>query len=353
MTCYFAFWIPLVKKSDLPIIKEKLPSCKLKDIPEHEAVVLKARICKDTYNIHLFYKTQSEIAEKELIFYNEWRTKEGFLAYRLELPDADRDFFCEELSRKMHQAVYHYFKDFFHKHVFHHCSEDSLLPAYFSDVNIVWNLATKQIVLKKILNFYSLKFEGYLDLWENTFDRVFYEISQNKNVTKNVKTLADIIQTARNVFGEALYCDFLLRTFSTEISRKDRAGIRNTIGTLHEVHEKITYWYNYYLSKASFLDGKSGKKWGIIGVLISTVSIVLTLFIEFYSPDIEDIKYEQQVYQDSLFHVFQQQMTIENKSIIRKQDSVMETLIKIDEILLKIKRQNDKYIKEIENDKEK
>ena len=345
MTCYYAFWIPLVNKSDLPIINEKLSSCELKDIPEHEAVILNARIEKNTYNIHLSYRTQSEKEENVLVFYNEKKTNEGFLIYRLELPDTNRDFFCQGLSREMHPAIYHYFKEFFHKHVFHHCSEDSLLPAHFSEEMIIWNIASKQIVLNKIITFYSLKFNGYKEFWENTFSKVFKEISQNKNVTKNIKALAGIIQDARDVFGEALYCEFLLNAFTIEISKKDRRDIRGTIGDLHEVYEKITFWFNHYISKVSFLDGKSGKRWGVIGVILSTLSIVLTLFLELRSPDIELIKKEYQMHQDSLFQTFQEQYTIENKSLMLKQDSIMEGINMIDGVLLKMKRQNEKLLR--------
>lgn len=333
MIRYYAFWIPLVDKSDLPIICEKLPEHTLRDIPRYEAVILNAKINKTNNKIYLCYRTQSESIPHELVFHNELKTRDGFLIYKIELPDGEKDFFCQELSKRLHQAVYHYFKGFFHKHVFHHYSEDSLLPTYFSETRIEWDENTRRIILKNIVDFYFLKFNGYLDLWEEVFNLACRQILCNENVIKNIKSLEIVVRSARDVFGEILYCNFLLKSFIHEISDSDREAVQNTIRALNDVHEKITFWYGHFMSKISFWDGKSGKKWGIIGVVISTVSILLALWLEMKSVDIELMNERNRIYQDSLMNSLKEYVTNENQSIMQKQDSIDKNLFEINMLL--------------------
>lgn len=316
MKCFYIFWIPLLHKTNLSIICEELPENILKDIPDHKAVIIKAKIDKKNFNIKLSYREQTDKKNKELHFKNHSRNKEGILVYSVELPEKNRDFFCEELSKNMHNAIYHYFKGFFHKHIYHHRSEDSLLPAFHSENITDWNdFVTRQTFLKQLVDFYYLKFDGYLKLWENAFYKTREEITQNTNVIKNIKTLDNIIQVAHDVFGEMQYCEFLLKAFPKEIAKKDKESILKTAKGLHNLYKNILFWRDYYTSKISFLDGKSGKRWGIIGVWIGVASILLTLYLEIQSDDIREINKDYRIYQDSLFQILRNDLNSIRDSI--------------------------------------
>lgn len=335
MIKYYAFWIPITQKSDLPILCEKLPEKKLQDNETYPAVFIKGEIKRDTYNIHLKYRQESEKQYQELIFIKEKITLEGICFYRLELPDTNRDFLCEELSQNLHKAIYHYFKEFFHQHRFHHHTVDSLLPTYSSDEVIDWEyLDLRKEFLSKIIDFYQLKFDGFFEMWSRNFDKASTEISKNKDVLKNIELLSKTIQTAQNVFGESHFCNFLIKNFSIEIPKKNKKKIKEVLQELQELYKTIVFWHEFYISKISLLYGKKSLAWGVFGSVFSILSIGLTLFLEYHS-DFETNMERHINKQDSI--IYSQQKLIENnlqtikqeqQNIREKQDTIIQLLNK-------------------------
>lgn len=297
-------------KDNLPILDERPGEKRLQDVPGEEALIIRGTI-SPALNISLQYKQEGEIAFKELSFQLHERTRYGFLVYRLELNEEDvrRDYVCECLSREMHKAFYHYIKGFFHKHMFHTEAEDSLLPAFFSTTEIQWDQpSTRANILLPIIETYSHKFSGFLEEWNDYLNLALEEISGNKNVSKNIELLHDLIRDAPNVFGEARYCEFLLQNFPKEISKNKKALIRSTITSLKSLHGTLSFWYEYYSSKVSFLDGQKGVRVGVWGIVVGVVSLLFTCYLEYTSPDFVRIEEENKRYTDSLYRDSRQWM---------------------------------------------
>lgn len=327
MEFYYALWIPTLKRGNgKPQILNKNPGeKKLQDLPSEKALIIKGEIFTDSYDITLKYRHSKEQEFKELFFQKQTLTHEGFLIYKLELDEEriQNDYVCKRLSHEMHKALYHYIKGFFHKHVFHADKEDSLLPAFFSTEEIQWEQSTtKKLILQPIVTNYALKFSGYLEEWEHDLSQALAEISQNKNITKNIGLLRNIIQTSHNIFGEAQYCEFLLQHFPTEISSKDKKGIRETVCSLRSLHEDITFWHNLYASKISFIDGRNGVKLGVWGIIFGVASIVLTLYLEYNSPDAIKLKTSTIQHIDSLHQNIQFQLNSHTQSLRMQNDSI-------------------------------
>lgn len=322
MTYYYVLWIPVLKKGIPAILRQTLPEKELKDLPEHNALIIKGTI-DNSYDIRIAYRLSGENKDKTLLFHSEQRVNEGFMIYSLELLDSEEDFFCKSLSCGMHSAVYHYIKGFFHKHRFHFDSEDSLLPAYFSCEKINWGSTdARRNIIQPLIRCYSLKFTGYLNDWENGFYKAFEEISNNKHITRNIYILQNTLQISRNIFGEMQYCKFLMSSFPTLVPRKSKSEIQNTLSELIQLHDSIQFWYNHYVGKISFLDGRKGVRWGVIGVIISTVSILLTFYLEFHAPDINKVSKQNERHQDSISVVTLHCIERSGQEIGQRQDSI-------------------------------
>lgn len=89
-----------------------------------------------------------------------------------------------------------------------------------------------------------------------------------------------------------------------------------------QLHDSIQFWYNHYVDKISFLDGRKGVRWGVIGVLISTVSILLTFYLEFHAPDINKVSKQNERHQDSISVVTLRCIERSGQEIGQRQDSI-------------------------------
>lgn len=138
--------------------------------------------------------------------------------------------------------------------------------------------------------------------------------------------LRNIIQTSHNIFGEAQYCEFLLQHFPTEISSKDKKEIRETVCSLKSLYEDITFWHNLYASKISFIDGRNGVKLGVWGIIIGVASIILTLYLEYNSPDAVKLKTNTIHHIDSLHQGTQLQLNSQMQSLQMQNDSIWKML---------------------------
>lgn len=347
MNFYYALWIPTLKKgnSNPQILNKKPGEKKLQDLPSQQALIIKGEISFDSYDITLKYKHTQEREFKELSFQKQTLTHEGILIYKLELDEEriQNDYVCQRLSHEMHKALYHYIKGFFHKHMFHADKEDSLLPAFFSTEEIQWEQSTtKRLILQPIVTNYAIKFSGYLKEWEHDLNQALAEISKNKNITKNISLLRNIIQTSHNIFGEAQYCEFLLQHFPTEISSKDKKEIRETVYSLKSLYENITFWHNLYTSKISFIDGRNGVKLGVWGIIIGVASIILALYLEYNSPDAIKLKTNTIHHIDSLHQDTQLQLNSQMQFLQMQNDSIWKMLREVNKKMQRpaIKQQN-------------
>ena len=131
MSFYYVLWIPQTTKEEPQIIEYHLGKKLLRDIRDIKSLCVCASIAEETRDITLKYQVEKS-SERQLIFHYVEQDDRGFVIYKLDLSDEDNDFLCELLRIEMPNALYHYFKGFFHRHIFHDDSADSLLTPYFS-----------------------------------------------------------------------------------------------------------------------------------------------------------------------------------------------------------------------------
>ena len=330
MQCYYDFCIPTLKKGKgKPQILNRNPGeKKLQDLPAQKALIIKGEIFP-SYDITLKYKHTTDRDFNDLYFQAQKLTSEGFLIYKLELDEEriQNDYVCKCLSQEMHKAFYHYIKDFFHRHIFHAATEDSLLPTYFSQEEIHWQLATtRKQILEPIITNYSLKFSGYLQEWKDDLSLALCDICNNRNISKNIGILRNIMRTNHDIFGEAQYCEFLLQNFPTEISQKDKKEIRETVLSLKSLHEDIAFWYNHYTSRISFFDGRNGVRLGTWGIIVGVISLILTLYLEYSAPDINVLKLKTEQHIDSL-HQSTQQLINDRMQLLQVQNDSLRIIL--------------------------
>ena len=182
---YFVLWIPQTRKESPKIIKNQLDPKNLCDIETLPSFNVRGSIsvAKD---ILLEYSIGDESFDKKLEFKFIESDNRGFVIYKLELEDQQNDFLCKLLRKEMPNAIYHYFKSFYHKHVFHEESEDSLLSAYFSPVPIKWDDKKVQSkILESLLDDYITKFEGAYELYPEIHRNCDKPKQQKRNRSAN------------------------------------------------------------------------------------------------------------------------------------------------------------------------
>lgn len=285
MIYYYAFWIPQLKRGIPIILKQSLETLKLKDVPNFKPLFLQADINEETFDITLRYGKRKCRLKSQLTFRMIEKRKEGFLIYNCELPEDDEDYFCAELKKGLNKAVYHYFKGFFHNHQYHSKLEDSLLSAYSSTEPIIWSSIVKRSeIVKTILTSYDMKFAGSLDEMEKTFHGALNNLHQEHAIRRNVRILKQILRDNYNIiFGESKYCEFLLQTFTNEISKRERKKIRTEIYDLKRLYEDIEHWDNFYTSLSGIYSDRTSIRIGVFGFIISIISLGVTFGLDAYN----------------------------------------------------------------------
>lgn len=327
MFSYFVLWIPVLQTGDLKIIKTCLDDVTLKDVPEARDMHIKGSIAPDTFHITFEYWLQNEVRHTYTLECIE-RNNTGFIVYRVNIEDEATDFVSESLRHELHKSYYHYIKGFFHSHIHHDKWEDSLLTCYFSQNPIsLEDEQTFKNVVDSYLNCYIQKLTGTVYEIQNHLSDLLEEMSQGKNITKNIKFIHELIKNDYYVKGELWYCNFLSETNINNSSPEIQTEIKVAYADFNRSMDELLFWYNHYVSLVSYTEGGKSLKWGIAGAALGITSLVTTAVLE--SQNSRQLTNEEQFERiDSL-----------NKVQITHFDDKMDSL---SFAIKQIKKQNDK-----------
>lgn len=290
MRYYYVLWIPSVERRCPEIIESNLDEITLRDDEAYDGVVLSGSI-SDDFRIDITYRLVSDGNEKHIYLDNEKRDDDtGFLVYSLTIHDeqVNCDFFLEGLKEEMPTALYHYIKGFFHKHINHASEADSKLLAYSYDDNYNFE-QNRQDALNGVLSAYEYLFSGQVGFVRKQLRDALEALSEDQNKFRNLIILDKLAVTTNNVLGEVSYCEFLLNEYCDTVDCNLSKRIKQAIQTLKNDYQQLLFWNNHFHARFSYSDGIHGVRWGVAGVIISCLSLLMTFILPLFDHSEERI----------------------------------------------------------------
>ncbi len=275
---YYVLWIPQYKKENPHVIQRQLNMATLRDIPELPLFCVQGQIESDSYDIALKYSIGGEQLDKELFFRYIESDERGFVLYRLDLNEEQTDFLCNLLRTEMPNALYHYFKSFFHRHIFHEESEDSLLRPYFSSNPINWSeTKVRNEIVKRLVEDYETKFNAECKEHSLTYEKIAANLQKRTRIRRMRDRMEDLCEHERDTLNERVYCNFLLRSFPGCIDKARKRQLKDTIAHLEVLALKSESSFNKLNSSLGLAYSAKGYYIGIIGVIVGLASAIWSL----------------------------------------------------------------------------
>lgn len=281
MKYYYVLWIPSVERGCPEIIESKLDEITLRDDEAYDGVVLSGSI-SDNFRIDITYHLVSKGIEKHIYLDNEKRDDDtGFLVYSLTIHDEQVkcDFFLEGLKEEMPTALYHYIKGFFHKHVNHASEADSKLKAYHFKGDIFNFEQYRNAVIESVLSSYEDLFSGQVGFVRYQLRDALEALAEDRNKFRYLDILDKLAVATNNALGEISYCEFLLGEYSDIVDNGLSKRIRQSIQTLKNDYQQLLFWNNHFHARFSYSDGIHGVRWGVTGVIISFLSLIMAIVL--------------------------------------------------------------------------
>ena len=332
MTYYYALWIPQTKAGIPVVLTESQGTRTLKDDPDDDVpeINLRGYIEKSSLHIHIAYSCGEE-PERELLFKLLDATEQGFLIYQLNIEKEDSDYLRNILhSNGLHNAIYHYIKGFFHEHIYHDSTDDSLLSAFTSSKKISFgNPDCLRAILTNYLSPYELKYSGYVKETTDTLNRIVTNLSEKQGLRPNIELAkSSILNNIKVLDGESQYCDFIIKSFPSDVLPTELVEeITDQRYQLRILNDQLT-------AIASYLTSVVSLRLADISVFLGLISIVLSILLTVLPkacPDEDklnrDIMRQLQFYQsgqDKRDSAIQQKY----KDIASRQDSILKLLNK-------------------------
>lgn len=291
MKYYYVLWIPSVERRCPEIIESNLDEITLRDDDAYDGVALSGSI-SEGFRIDLTYRLTSGDYDKHIYLDNEKRDDDtGFLVYSLTIHDEQEssDFFLEGLKEEMPTALYHYIKGFFHKHINHASEADSKLQAYRFDGDNYKFEQNRQVALNGVLSAYEYLFSGQVRFVREQLRDALGALAKDQNKFRNLNILDKLAVTTNNVLGEISYCEFLLNEYGDTIDDDISRRIKQAIQTLKNDYQQLLFWNNHFHARFSYSDGIHGVRWGVAGVIISCLSILLAFVLPHFDSSEERI----------------------------------------------------------------
>lgn len=274
---YYALWVPQTKKGYPGIIQTTLQPKTLRDTRSVLPLYINANIAQDTYDINLTYKIGCKTAIN-LIFYYIESDDHGIVIYRLDLEDQQDDFLCDLLRKEMPNALYHYFKSFFHRHIFHDESEDSLLTPYFSKDPINWkNAEVRNTIIARFIKDYEVKFKGALEEYTEYRNSITANLKRKKKIRRMLNLLTILREQIRKTLNERVYCEFLLKSFPKCITAEGKQNLKDTINKVEIISQDLEYLYDKVYTEVGFQFSRGGFWIGGLGSLFGFVSTIWSI----------------------------------------------------------------------------
>ena len=273
---YYALWIPVLQKTNFKIIGNPSPKI-LQDSKEFSRYIISGHIENRTLDFHLSYKEGKRKSQKHLVFHCEDKWNAGILVYSIELDNLSANSLEKSLQSKMPTFIYHYIKDFFHKHVHHHPSHDSLLQAYFSDQPLPLSETNKKVIMEYYATSYLQKFNAHADNVQFLFANAKLNINSRLHINKGIRQLEFILNEGREILGESEFCKALTTMGASSISKNIRTSISEAIQSIHHLQQQVSFAYNLCTSSYGIKLGWWGIWFGGFGILTSIITFFLSL----------------------------------------------------------------------------
>lgn len=293
-------------------------------------ISLRGYIEKTSLHIHIAYSCGKE-PERELLFKLLEATEQGFFIYQLNIEKEDSDYLRNILCNNgLHNAIYHYIKGFFHEHIYHDSTDDSLLSAYTSGTKInLDNQDCLRAILTNYLSPYELKYSGYVKETTDTLNCIVTNLSGKQGLRSNIELAkSSILNNIKVLDGESQYCDFLINSFPSDVLPKELVEeIANQRYQLRILNDQLTAIASYLTSVVSLRLADISVFLGLISIVLS---ILLTVLPKACSDEDElnrDIERQLQFYQNGQE---KRDSAIQQKysDIAIRQDSILKLLNK-------------------------
>lgn len=325
MKYFYALWIPVLERTKFEIIAHP-KSRILQDSKDYPKYIIRGEIEEKSLDFSFFYKKGGGKQEKNLNFRCEDRTAEGFLIYSLELNEDHNDSIEKRLKEKMLAPIYHYIKDFFHCHIHHHPSHDSLLRAYFSEIALSFkNAGDRKNIMEHYALLYLEKFDAFEEHLTSIYQDAKWKINSGYRINKGIKELEFLLMEGQGILGEAEFCSALMEMGAGIIGKGIRKDISEHLERIEKLQREISFSYNLCTSSYGVKLGYWGIWFGVGGIFISIFSIITSLCaVQDYSPIFEYsnlIQARQQLHTDSILNANQ-------KEVIHSLDSIKQQLQK-------------------------
>jgi len=335
---YYALWIPVLKPTRFNIINRP-PQKMLQDSKEFPRYIIQGEIDSITLDFTFHYKEGKSKTQKSLAFQCEGRWNVGILIYSIELSDSPENILEKVLQQKMPTFIYHYIKDFFHQHIHHHPSHDSLLHAYLSNTPLELNAVNKRDIMEHYALCYLQKFKVYTDSVRSVFETAKRNINSRSAINKGIRLLENLLDEGREILGETEFCHALIQMGTSHIAKDIRAGIKEQAERIEKLQQQISFSYNLCTSSYGIKLGYWGIWFGVVGIVVSILSIFLTInsSIPDYSPmliRIDSLSNERRIQTDSLIKVGQERTDSQIDSMKKQLDRIQ---IQLDKQLKTIK----------------
>ena len=276
MMYYYALWIPQTKAGIPVVLTESQDTRTLKDDPDDDVpeINLRGYIEKSSLHIHIAYSCGKE-PERELLFRLLEATEQGFLIYQLNIEKEDSDYLRNILHNNgLHNAIYHYIKGFFHEHIYHDSTDDSLLSAFTSSKKISFNNPDcVRAILTNYLSPYELKYSGYVKETTDTLNCIVTNLSGKQGLRPNVELAkSSILNNIKVLDGESQYCDFLIKSFTSDVLPMELVEeITNQRHQLRILNDQLTAIASYLTSVVSLRLADLSVYLGLWSIILSIV----------------------------------------------------------------------------------
>lgn len=343
---YYALWIPTLKPTRFDIISHP-PKKTLQDSKEFPCYTIKGDMDSRTLHFSLQYKEGKRKTEKSLHFQCEERWDVGILVYSIELSDSMTNTLERMLQQKMPTFIYHYIKDFFHRHIHHHPSHDSLLHAYFSSTPLPLNAENKKTIMEYYALRYLQKFKAYTNSAQSVFDTAKKNINSRLAINRGIRLLENRLNEGREILGETDFCRALMQMGASHVAKSIRSDIAAQTAKIEELQQQISFSYNLCTSSYGIKLGYWGIWFGVVGIIASGVSIYLTVNsnVPDYSPILirmDSLNNERGMRTDSLIKAGQKVIGSQIDCVEKRLDKIQIQSEKQQRTIKSIKSQKDK-----------
>lgn len=348
---YYALWIPVLKTTRFNIICRPTQKV-LQDSKEFPRYIIKGDMDSQTLNFTLHYKEGKKNAEKSLSFQCESRWKVGILVYSIELSDSPKSILEEMLQQKMPTFIYHYIKDFFHQHIHHHPSHDSLLHAYFSKSPLELNAANQKAIIEHYASRYLQKFKAYTNNAQSVFGTAKRCINSRLAINRGIRLLENQLDEGREILGETDFCSALIQMGSSHIAKNIRTDIKEQTERIKNLQQQISFSYNLCTSSYGIKLGYWGIWFGAAGILASALSIYLTMNsnVPDYSPmliQMDSLNNKRGTQTDSLIRAGQNRTNGQIDSVKKQLDNIQTQSEKQLKAIESLKQKEDKQSQQL------